>query len=179
MARRYRIDGGRVKGKWVYWALSAHPDQTGNSPLLQLLFLAFLLVPLLEIYLLIQVGSEIGALATVLLVVFTAVLGAVLLRLQGLITLNRVRSALARGELPTQAMLEGVVLLFSGALLLTPGFFTDAIGFLALIPALRRAAIAAIIRRGVMAAAPGGGPRGETQRGPQTLEGEYRREDED
>lgn len=149
-------------------------------PLFQLLLLAFLLVPLIEIYVLIQVGSEIGALATVVLVVFTAVLGALLLRFQGLITLNRVRSALARGELPTVAMLEGVVLLFSGALLLTPGFFTDAIGFLALIPGLRRAVIMAILQRGVFGpGGPGAGQPGAHRGGPRTLEGEYRREDED
>jgi len=92
----------------------------------QILFLLFLLIPLLEIYLLIKVGGIIGALPTVFIVVFTAVLGAWLLRIQGLSTLMRVRSTLAQGGIPAVEMLEGAVLLVAGALLLTPGFFTDA-----------------------------------------------------
>jgi UPF0716 protein FxsA len=104
-------------------------------PLFLLLFLA---VPLVEIFLLIQVGSVIGAGWTVLLVVVTAVIGVNLLRMQGISTLRRVQEEAMRGELPAVSMLEGLVLLFAGALLLTPGFFTDALGFLLLIPGLRR-----------------------------------------
>ncbi|MFQ5470347.1 MAG: FxsA family protein [Gammaproteobacteria bacterium] len=102
------------------------------------LLILFLAVPILEIYLLIEVGSVIGAMPTVFLVVFTAVLGAYLLRYQGFATMQRVRTTLAQGEIPAIEMLEGVVLLIGGALLLTPGFFTDAIGFMCLVPALRR-----------------------------------------
>ncbi len=98
----------------------------------------FLLVPLIEIYLLITIGSIIGPLLTVFFVVFTAVLGAFLLRLQGFATLSRVRKQLMQGELPAAGLIEGALLLISGALLLTPGFFTDTIGFLCLIPALRQ-----------------------------------------
>jgi UPF0716 protein FxsA len=103
-----------------------------------LLFLFFLLVPLVEIYFLIQVGSVIGAGWTVFLVVFTAVLGAYLLRLQGFNTLRRAQSSLAGGQLPAMEMMEGLGLLVSGALLLTPGFVTDTIGFLLLVPAVRQ-----------------------------------------
>lgn len=141
-----------------------------------LLFLLFLAVPLIEIYVLIQVGGVIGALPTVFLVVFTAVVGVLLLRYQGWVTVRKVQRSLDRGEVPTVAMLEGVVLVAAGALLLTPGFFTDAVGFLALVPPLRRAAIWALLRRGVVAAGsgPGGGPRrGE---GPRVIEGEYSRD---
>ena len=88
----------------------------------QLLFLLFIIVPLTEIYLLIQVGGVIGALPTVLLVVFTAVLGAWLLRMQGVSTLRRVQSAMQHGQIPAIEMVEGMVLVVSGALLLTPGF---------------------------------------------------------
>ncbi|MFU8838880.1 MAG: FxsA family protein, partial [Thiohalomonadaceae bacterium] len=116
----------------------------------RILFALFLLIPLLEIYLLIKVGAQIGALATVFLVVFTAMLGALLLRHQGLYTYARVQQAAARGELPTMAMLEGLVLLICGALLLTPGFFTDALGFLGLVPPLRRALIIKVLERGVI-----------------------------
>ncbi len=113
----------------------------------QILLLLFLLVPVIEIYLLIEVGSMIGAIYTILLVVLTAVVGAALLRWQGFTTFQRVREAMARGEVPAIEMMEGVVLLLCGALLLTPGFFTDAVGFLALIPAVRRHFILEVIKR--------------------------------
>lgn len=145
----------------------------------RILFSLFILIPLLEIYLLITVGGIIGTWPTVFLVVFTAVLGAFLLRHQGLYTMNKVQAAMARGELPTLAMLEGVVLVFSGALLLTPGFFTDTIGFLALVPPLRQAALRAMIAKGVVSAMGGAYSRHHHHPdGPQTLEGEYRREDD-
>ena len=141
------------------------------------IFLAlFILIPLLEIYLLIQIGTVIGALATILLVLATAIAGAMLLRHQGLFTYARVQQATARGELPTVAMLEGVVLMFAGVMLLTPGFFTDALGFLALIPPLRRAMILKILERGVIVGQAGPPPRGP-EPGQRTIEGDYRREE--
>ncbi len=115
------------------------------SPFAVLLF-ALLSVPLLEIYLLISIGALIGAGATIVVVILTAVLGAWLLRLQGLQTLARVRTAINHGELPALELIEGVILLVSGIVLLTPGFFTDAFGFIGLVPAIRRRAAAAIIR---------------------------------
>ena len=138
---------------------------------LAVLFLLFLLVPLVEIYFLIKVGSLIGALPTVFLVVFTAVLGVLLLRHQGWMTWQRVQENLNRGRLPAVEMLEGVVLLIAGALLLTPGFVTDAIGFACLMPPLRRALVLWFIRNSGMGPGPGAG------QGPYTIEGEYRRED--
>jgi len=136
----------------------------------------FLIVPIIEIYLLIQVGGVIGAIPTVFLVVFTAVLGALLLRQQGFATLGRVQASMARGELPALQLLEGAMLLFGGALLLTPGFFTDAIGFICLIPSLRQGLIAWFIRRGVLnVSGVGGAPHGQ-HHGPRTIEGEYSRE---
>lgn len=149
----------------------------------RILFSLFLVIPLLEIYLLIKVGGIIGAWPTVFLVVFTAMLGATLLRHQGLYTLNKVQTAMARGELPTMAMLEGVVLILCGALLLTPGFFTDALGFLGLVPPLRQAAIRTLLTRGVVSAMGGAyqqrHPHHEQQgEGPRTIDGEYRREDD-
>ena len=102
----------------------------------QILLLLFLVVPIIEIYLLIQVGGYLGAGTTIFLVVFTAVLGAWLLRIQGFSTMRRVQNSVARGEIPAIEMLGGVLLLLSGALLLTPGFFTDTIGFLLLFPVL-------------------------------------------
>jgi len=153
----------------------------------RILFLAFLLVPLAEIYVLIQVGGVIGALPTVALVVFTAVLGATLIRAQGLATVARIRSSLDRGEVPAVEILEGACLLVAGALLLTPGFVTDSVGFLLLLPVLRRSMILGLLDRGVIRSArPGtrhstGRPPGPSaSRSPgqgQVIEGEYRRED--
>jgi len=140
--------------------------------LFRILLLLFLTIPMVEIYLLIKVGSIIGALPTVFLVVFTAVLGALLIRLQGFATMQRVQAMLARGEIPAIEMLEGVVLLVSGALLLTPGFFTDTLGFLCLIPALRRRLISWLLERSLINRNQGP-PHGPTQQhGPRTIEGE-------
>ena len=112
------------------------------------LFVLFLLVPLIEIYFLIQVGSAIGGLLTVFLVVATAVIGAGLIKQQGMTTMQRAQSSLAQGQLPATEMLEGVALLLSGAMLLMPGFFTDAIGFILLMPLIRQGLIKRLIAKG-------------------------------
>jgi UPF0716 protein FxsA len=103
----------------------------------QIIFIIVLIIPFAEIYLLLQVGGIIGALPTIFLVVFTAVLGSWLLKQQGFATLQRFQASLAQGVLPAQEMLEGVLILLGGALLLTPGFITDMIGFVCLVPQLR------------------------------------------
>ena len=107
----------------------------------------FLIVPIIEIYFLIQVGGLIGVIPTIGLVVLTAVIGAALLRVQGLQTYLRFNQALNAGRLPATEILEGVALLIGGALLLTPGFFTDVIGFICLMPFLRRPLITALTAR--------------------------------
>jgi len=153
----------------------------------RILFIAFLLVPLGEIYVLIQVGGIIGALPTVVLVLFTAAVGAVLIRAQGLATVARMRQSLDHGELPALELMEGACLLVAGVLLLTPGFVTDTLGFVLLVPALRRALILAVIataggrgvRRGPVAQ-PGARPgadAGTTAGRGRVIEGEFRRED--
>ena len=116
------------------------------------LFLIFLIVPLIEIYLLIKIGSVVGAGTTIFLVVFTAVLGAFLVRTQGFSTLASVQMQLARGQIPALEIVEGLCLFIAGALLLTPGFFTDAIGFILLTPPLRRLIIHSMIDRGLFRA---------------------------
>jgi UPF0716 protein FxsA len=139
-----------------------------------LLFLIFLLVPLLEIYLLIEIGSLIGAVWTVAGVVGTAALGAALVRRQGLAALARFRSATQAGELPAVTIIEGLALLVAGALLLTPGFFTDLVGFLLLTPPLRQF----LVKRwlvGRVVAPTGDASRGQT---PGAVEGEFRRIDD-
>ena len=106
--------------------------------LFPLLLFGFIAAPLVELFILIEVGSVIGALPAILLCVATAVVGAALVRAQGLRTLREVQEAMGRGEVPAIAMLEGVVLALAGLLLLTPGLVTDALGFAALMPPLRR-----------------------------------------
>lgn len=112
------------------------------------LFLLFLIVPLIEIYFLIQVGRVIGPGWTIFAVVATAVLGAILLRMQGFSTLQRAQATMAQGQVPAVAMMEGVALLFSGAMLLTPGFVTDAIGFALLVPVIRQSLIKRVLKNG-------------------------------
>ena len=141
-----------------------------------LLLLVFFTVPLVEIYVLLEVGGVIGALPTIGLVVLTAVMGAGLIRAQGIATLGRVQRELERGELPAVGIIEAALLLVAGALLLTPGFVTDTIGFLILVPPLRRRAIQSFLARRMVAA--GVAPaRGRTAE-PGAIEGEFRREDE-
>ena len=106
----------------------------------------FVIVPLIELYLIIEVGRLIGALWTVLLVVLTAVIGVSLLRIQGFSTLERARRNMEEGTLPAMEMMEGIMLAVGGALLITPGFLTDTLGFLCLVPATRRAMIAYLAR---------------------------------
>lgn len=101
------------------------------------LFLAFLAVPLIEIALFIQVGGAIGLFSTLAVVILTAILGTFLVRTQGAMALNNLRSSFSQMGDPTEPLAHGAMILFSGALLLTPGFFTDAVGFALLVPAVR------------------------------------------
>ncbi|MCH9013431.1 MAG: FxsA family protein [Proteobacteria bacterium] len=102
-----------------------------------LLLAAFIGVPLVEIAVFVEVGGAIGLWPTLGLVVLTAVLGAWQLRAQGLATLMRARNQVERGALPTRELFDGACLLVAGALLLTPGFVTDAAGFLLFFPPVR------------------------------------------
>jgi UPF0716 protein FxsA len=106
-------------------------------PLLLLLTI-FVVIPATELYVLIEVGSEIGALTTIWLVILTALIGGWMVRQQGLGVMFRIREQMQRGEPPAVEILEGALLLIMGVLLLLPGFITDALGFLLLIPPLRR-----------------------------------------
>lgn len=102
-----------------------------------ILVILFICVPIIEIALFIQIGGWIGLWPTIAIVLFTAFVGASLVRSQGIQTLMTVQSRLQQGELPAQQIIEGIMLAVSGVLLLTPGFMTDALGLLVLLPAPR------------------------------------------
>ncbi|HIG66050.1 MAG TPA: FxsA family protein [Methyloprofundus sp.] len=142
----------------------------------QLIFLVFLIVPFIEIYLLLQIGGIVGVFPTIALVVTTAIIGANLLRRQGLATLQRFQDSLQRGQIPAYEMVEGPILLVGGALLLTPGFFTDVIGFACLIPSARKKIAQYIIEKRLVQ---GGVVPGQQKpkAGPGVIEGEFNRED--
>ena len=122
---------------------------------MRFLFLLFVVMPVVEMWLLITVGTEIGAMATIGLVLLTAVVGAKLLREQGFATLWRGQRKLEEGKLPAQEIVEGIILAVSGALLLTPGFITVVIGFAGLIPPIRALFVSRLISK--MVVAPMGG----------------------
>ena len=100
-------------------------------------FLLFLVFPLLELFVLIRVGSSIGASATLLLVLAGGVLGVLCIRLAGLTTALKVRERMAQGEVPNSDMLNGLLLVIGGALIFLPGFISDAFGLLCLLPFVR------------------------------------------
>ncbi|WP_341937763.1 FxsA family protein [Marinimicrobium sp. C2-29] len=144
---------------------------------MRVLLLLFIVIPLVEIWLMIEIGREIGAPSTIGLILLTAVIGVLLIRLQGLTTLIRAQSRMASGELPAMEMAEGLVLALCGVCLLIPGFATDLIGFIGLIPPVRRYLLAPWLRGMQIRRGPGpGGPTGPSSG--RTLEGDYRREDD-
>lgn len=155
---------------------------------MRFLFLLFLTVPLVEMWVLINVGQQIGAWSTIALVVLTAAIGLQLLRQQGLSTLLRAQERMNSGGIPAQEMLEGLALAVGGALLLTPGFITDAFGFACLLPWSRRWLTSRLAKRVVVGGMAQGQPsydssqRGhgpipgqprENADGPVIIEGEY------
>ena len=101
------------------------------------LFLLFTIVPVVELLILIKIGSRIGALNTVALVILTALLGLMLVRLEGLRTLRQIQLALAQGQIPAEELLDGLLIFVGGILLLTPGVLTDLFALVLLIPYTR------------------------------------------
>ncbi len=125
------------------------------------LLLAFILTPLAEIALFVRIGGEIGLWPTLATVLVTALVGTAVLRHQGLVTLTRARASLARGEMPLAEAFDGACLMASGLLLLTPGFLTDAVGALLLVPAVRLALMGLLARRLAAFVTPQGGAVGD------------------
>jgi UPF0716 protein FxsA len=103
------------------------------------LILVFTLIPLIELALLIELGTRIGLGDTLTIVVATGILGAALAKSQGLATIHRIRTEISAGRIPAEALLDGAIILAGGLLLLTPGLMTDACGLVCLIPQTRKA----------------------------------------
>jgi len=150
--------------------------------------LLFIVVPVVEMWVLIQVGSEIGALPTIGLVLLTAMIGLALLRKQGASALLRANQRMEAGQLPAEEMVEGIFLAVGGALLLTPGFVTDALGFACLIPGLRQWLIGKALKKVIFRATSSAGftsystfggeePEGEKRSSGDVIEGEFKRQD--
>ena len=134
MRRCQSPNNGRVD---VFLPDQPADDQIQGYFVRLLLFVLFVVIPILEIATFIQVGSLIGLLPTLFSILLTAVIGAFLVRQQGFKVLNEAREQGARNEVPVTAVIHGVFVLAAGLLLLTPGFVTDTIGFLFLIPPVR------------------------------------------
>ncbi|MEM8631513.1 MAG: FxsA family protein [Pseudomonadota bacterium] len=134
------------------------------------LFLAFLAVPLIEIALFIQIGGLIGLGPTLGIVVLTAVLGTWLVRNQGRQALGQIQRSFQEIDDPTEPLANGAMIVFAGALLLTPGFFTDAVGFLLLFPPTRAVIYRQLRKRVVVQSV--GGFQPETARRPRGAQGD-------
>ena len=129
------------------------------------LLLALLCVPLLELYLIIQVADGVGTGQTILLLIAVSVVGAWMVRRSGLGVLNQISARLSRGELPAGELVDGLLILVAGALMLTPGFLTDAVGLLLLFPPTRLAVRSLLMRHFTKKITVGGWPAGSGGRG--------------
>lgn len=112
-----------------------------------LLIVLFILVPLAELYVIFQVGEAIGVIPTILLLAADSLIGAWLMKSQGRAVWRRFNAALAEGRAPTREVFDGVFVIFGGAFLITPGFLTDVIGFILLLPPTRTLVRRAVSRR--------------------------------
>src|SRR3954447_953921 len=115
--------------------------------MLPLLLLLFIVVPIVELFVILQVGQAIGVLPTVALLIADSVIGSVLMRSQGRAAWRRFNAALAEGRIPHREVLDGALVIFGGALLLTPGFVSDIFGILLLLPPTRALVRAVVARR--------------------------------
>jgi UPF0716 protein FxsA len=115
--------------------------------MLVLLVLLFIVVPIVELFVIIQVGEAIGVLPTIALLIVDSVLGSMLMRSQGRTAWRRFNAALAEGRMPHREVLDGVLVIFGGAFLLTPGFLTDVLGAILLLPPTRALVRGVVARR--------------------------------
>ncbi len=174
-----------VEALWrvTWWGLRSRRSAAGSSgsgaDVPALLLLALIVVPLVELYVVVQVGQGLGVLPTLALLLVVSLLGAALLRREGARTWRAFRGATAAGRVPAGEVVEGAVVLFAGALLLTPGFVTDAVGLLLLLPPVRvlvRRSLTAYAGRRLLGGVGGlgglSGGRGSARRGGRVVDGE-------
>jgi len=109
----------------------------GQTMFFSKLLILFVLVPVTELYILIEVGKKIGALTTVGIIIFTGILGAYLVKCQGFMILRKIQNDINEGNMPGDNLIQGAIILIGGIFLLTPGFVTDIIGFIFLTPVSR------------------------------------------
>jgi UPF0716 protein FxsA len=150
-----------------------------------ILLLVLISIPAIEIMLFVEVGSVIGALPTIGLTVLTAAIGLLIVREQGVELVGRAQQSMERGEAPLKEVMDGLVLLIAGACLVIPGFFTDTVGALLLIPLVREAIGVVLLARVMVSrtrtphgadTSPGNRPAGQARRGPRgeiIIEGEF------
>jgi len=159
-----------------------------ESLMFRFLFLLFILVPIIEIALLIQVAEVIGGFATISLVIVTAILGAKLVKKQGMGALQNVQTQMAQGQMPAQELFTGLCVIIAGVLLMTPGIMTNVFGFLLLTPAIRTKLAAglasqATVRMSAQTRHQGNvydqpsEPSDKHTEQPKTIDGEYERKD--
>ncbi|RUO29415.1 hypothetical protein CWE12_10590 [Aliidiomarina sedimenti] len=150
--------------------------------MLQILLLLFIAVPIVEIAVLLQVGDLIGGLNTLVVIILTAVIGALLVKQQGIQNWMRMQSKMARGQMPGEEMAGGLLIFLAGVLLITPGFVTDVIGLLFLLPPTRSVIAKAMLKRMVIRGAgaqfshfqrKGPAGRDSQQEKGTTIDGEY------
>lgn len=115
-----------------------------------ILFVLFIIVPVVELYFIFQVGDIIGGFNTIMLIIVTAMMGSYFIRQQGLSTLLKAQQHMQQGQLPAMEMLEGLILVIAGVMLVTPGFITDTFGFLLLIPPVRQVFVATMGKKLIM-----------------------------
>ena len=129
-----------VRGTWnVERLVEVQPSILLRSDRMLLrLFLLFTVIPLVELYLLIRLGTYLGVLDTLAVVIATGIVGGLLARSQGLAVLNRIRMELEEGRIPAESLFDGVMILVAGILLITPGLLTDGLGLCLLIPWTRQ-----------------------------------------
>ena len=134
----------------------------------RLLLLGFLIIPLIEIALFIAIGQAIGLWPTLLGIVVIALIGSAIIRHQGLALLGEIRATMGQGRLPTRALADAMLVSIAGVLMVTPGYFTDFLGLLLLVPPIRQAIYAFLLRRVVFIGTPGAPPRPAS--GPHTID---------
>ncbi|MFY0642047.1 MAG: FxsA family protein [Bermanella sp.] len=140
--------------------------------------LLLVLLPLIEVAAFAQVGGKVGAMNAVLMTLATAFLGMFLIKTQGFRTLSLVREQIAQGQMPAQTVISGLLVFVCGALLLIPGFVTDTLALIGLLPFVRSSLANAILSKGIIMQ-PGANPGSarKTSDGGNVIEGQYRRED--